>query len=215
MKNIILFDIDNTLLNTNQLRERIDKRFSQTLKIELRKVTKAKDAYVATLMKSTDFNPDDYIKYTCKTFGVDRKLLEMVYFQSPNIYQRVLYPETRAVLKKFQAVYRLGIFTEGRRRFQLTKMKLSGLLPYFNQAFIFIHRRKLEPEVLKKLPPGAFIVDDKLEVAGTLLSYPNVTPIWLNRQDEKKHPRILTIYSLKDLKNVLKDQPSVSSAFAF
>ncbi|MEK7611402.1 MAG: hypothetical protein AAB486_03480 [Patescibacteria group bacterium] len=117
----------------------------------------------------------------------------------PDLYRRSLYPDTLPSLAKLQASHRLGIFTEGFRKFQLTKLKLSGLLPLFNRDLTFIHRRKLTPTAIKRLPKGAIIVDDNLEVVETLLKFPYVTPVWLNRKDKKKHPQIRAIRSLTEL----------------
>lgn len=202
MKPLLLFDIDSTLLNTNQLREFFDKSFADSLTVELSRVTTAKDSYLAALEKSTDFNPDDYIRSFCKDFKVDKKALTRIYFEVLDLYRQSLYPETMTTLRKLQTVYRLGIFTEGFRKFQLTKLKNSGIFDLFDRKLIFIHRRKLTANIINYLPYRAFIVDDNPEVIEVLKKYPHVTPVWLNRKDQSKDPTAVTIHNLKEILSI-------------
>ena len=160
--------------------------------------------YAKSLAKSTDYNPDGYIRHLKKIFSLkSSKALKRIYFKTPSLYRLALYPETRAALTILKTAYRLGIYTEGFRKFQKAKLKLSGLLPFFEPDLTFIHRRKLTPWAVKQLPGGAAIVDDNLEVINALSKFPRVTPVWLNRKDKKKPLLIRTIHSLKELSSAL------------
>lgn len=200
MQPTILFDVDHSLLDTSRLKELLRTRLAEILGVDTKQVGRVTDTYTKILPKSTDFNPDDYIKYLMKKFEIKNSAeFKKIFFKMPDLYRAVLYPETRRVLNSLKRRYRLGIFTEGFRKFQLTKLKLSGILPIFDRDLIFIHRRKLTSRAISRLPKGSVIVDDNPEVIEALSKFPHVTPIWLNRKDKKKRSAVRTIHSLAEL----------------
>lgn len=199
MKPIILFDIDFTLIDSAKLREKIWKKEETLLRVSYRMLKELQNAYTKKLAKSTEFNPQTYIRYLSTELDCKQQPLLDLYFSQHGNYRQALYAEVTSSLRFLKRMYRLGIFTEGFREFQLAKLKLSGLLPFFEADIIFIHRRKLTSTAISRLPKGSIIVDDNPEVISALSKFPHITPIWLNRKDSKKHPRIRTIRSLKEL----------------
>lgn len=202
-KQTILFDIDSTLVNTPKLKELLEDEFSRLARSSVAKVDRVRTAYLKTLDRSTDFRPDSYIQRLSQVFNVRQAVLRKLYYDTPTIYQQILYPETVAVLKELKRKTRLGIFTEGFRKFQMTKLKLSGLVPFFDRNLIFIRRRKLSPTALQKVPRGVLVVDDNREVTTHLLKFPGVTPVWLNRGDNQINPQVKTIRSLRELLSIV------------
>lgn len=168
-------------------------------KVDAKQWRRARGEYTKTLSKNTDFNPDDYLKYLARTFKTDKKPPIDLFFHQPNAYRQSLYPETAAILTALKKSHRLGIFSEGFRKFQLTKLKHAGLLPFFDPKLIFIRRWKFTNRVLNQIPAGAVIIDDSLEVIEAVSSDARFTPVWLNRKDKTRRLHFPTIHCLNDL----------------
>lgn len=203
MKPVLLFDIDFTFIDSAELREIIWKKEETLLRVDYCKLRELQNDYTKKLPKSTEFNPQIYVRYLGTELDCKQKPLLDLYFNQRENYRRALYTEVTSSLRLFKRRYRLGIFTEGFRKFQMAKLELSGLLPFFDHDLIFIHRRKLLPGAVNRLPKGAVIVDDNPEVIEALLLFPHVTPIWLNRKDKKTYPKARTIHNLKELSSSL------------
>ncbi len=206
MKPTILFDIDFTLIDSAKLREIIWTKEAVLLGVDFSRLKELQSNYTKKLIKSTDFDPKAYVSYLSKTLNCKQKPLLDLYFHQPEIYQQASYLETQKTLRTLKQTSRLGIFTEGKRLAQLTKVKNAGLLAYFDPRLIFIYHRKLAPKVISSLPQGALIVDDNREVVETLLQYPRVTPIWLNRKDKTNHTNGTTIHTLSELLKLRADE---------
>lgn len=202
-KPIVLFDIDFTLINTARLKKLLEAKLAKNIGVRVTAVDRARAAYAKTLEKSTDFHPGDYIKHLCRFFRIRPAPLQKIYFQSPRLCQKALFPETLKTVKKIKKRCRLGIYTEGFRQFQLTKLKQAGLIPHFDKRLIFVHRRKISAAIINRFPPGTYIVDDNPEVIGELLKFPHITPIWLNRKGKKRHPSAATVHHLKEIGKIL------------
>jgi hypothetical protein len=71
------------------------------------------------------------------------------------------------------------------------------LKKFFQEDYIFIHRRKTSDEVLSALPKNAMVVDDNHDLAVRLSSY--VDAVWMNRRTDDDDPEVKTIHSLKDV----------------
>ena len=81
----------------------------------------------------------------------------------------------------------------------MTKLKYSGIFDYFDPNFIYIHRRKIDPDILNSLPKNSIIVDDRLEIITDLTPYSHLNPVWLNRKDNVISQPVRTIHSLVEL----------------
>ncbi|KKP39430.1 MAG: hypothetical protein UR29_C0007G0081 [Candidatus Woesebacteria bacterium GW2011_GWC2_33_12] len=122
--------------------------------------------------------------------------------QNTHIYNVNVYKETLEVLEKLKDKYRLGIYSEGTKKFQNHKFKSLGLNKYFDKDLIFIVDAKDTKEVLEKIPKDAIIVDDK-ETICEFLTKNEIRAIWLNRKDNRKSDKCETIYSLFELPVIL------------
>ena len=84
--------------------------------------------------------------------------------------------------------------------YQINKLKLSGIYKFFDEDKIIISRNKSTFKLVEKMGT-ATVVDDWPEVIDYLSQYPQITPIWLNLLDNKKHKTAKTIHSLGELLN--------------
>lgn len=201
MRKIILFDIDRTLINTDELSLRHKQELREVLGISETEYNAARERYTKTLAHPHDFNPDDLLVSFSKLFNKDMKTLREAY-EKPRIYIDSLYKETTSALQELAENHRLGIFSEGISSGQKSKLKLSGILKFFDPELVFIFRRKLNPISLNEVPVGAFIIDDKIEVVESLQKQGKFTPIFIDRLDTKEAVKH-TISSLAELKNLL------------
>ncbi len=194
----ILFDIDLTLFDADLFRLNVYPRLAETIKISLPEFNGTLAAYTNALEKSSDFLPNRFLRHIAKDHSFPFQQLYNTFF-NPQNFINALYPDTVPGLQKLFPGRSLGIYSEGYREFQTTKLRLSGILDYFNPDLMHIHRRKIDPAVLNCLPNDSVIVDDRPEMISGLIPYPNITPVWLNRKDDATHPTVKTIHSLTEL----------------
>ena len=106
--NIILFDIDYTLLNTTAMAQNLSNMISQETGLSSEEVENYMDRYTEKLEHVTHF---DFIELI-ETLSVDTKTKKRVrdkYFNNSEIYTK--YPEVDEVLEELQTRgYRIGIF---------------------------------------------------------------------------------------------------------
>ena len=178
---IILFDIDGTIFNSDQLANFFWPKFLDIFRTDKKTLDKVVNQYFLTLETGTDFNPNDFLSNLASTFQVSKKIIEKVFY-SKEIYIKCIYPEVKSVLEKLQKEYILGIFSEGFNEFQSKKLKLTELMGYFETKYVFIFRRKLSEENLKILPSNSLIIDNSLKVIKDLPK--NINRIWINRNNE-------------------------------
>lgn len=200
VKNIILFDIDYTLINTDVIKvetiENISQYFSTTTEI----INIAKNKYIELLSYVNDLNPNDMLDFIGNELHLPVAKLKSIFYDS-KIYKKSVYLETPKILEKINRdKYEIGIYSEGWEFFQRHKLETTGLIKYFDEKLIYISRRKRAEEFVISLPECT-IIDDTVEVINNLQNFPQITPIWLNRIDKRKHGKVRTIYSLSELIN--------------
>lgn len=204
-KQIILFDIDQTLINTKLLKEKMRKDFALAIKTSKKKLSFVEGQYVKSLKHPHDFKPEGFLFFLNKNLGADLEKLKIIYLKRGKNYQASLYPETKLVLKKLSKKYLLGIYSEGWLEFQSLKISFSKIEKYFKKNLRYIYRRKLKSKIIKLLPPQSIIVDNNKEVLEKISERKNLRPIWLNRKGQTKHKFIPTITNLKQLEKAIED----------
>jgi FMN phosphatase YigB (HAD superfamily) len=205
-KQILLFDIDRTLLDTEKMS---DWRNEVVLKIlnteDLDKIKSVKADYRTTLKNERDYIPDEYLK-TLNTelrFKDLKKLLSAYYGKEFDyIYEESVFSEVKTVLGQLNGKFRLGIFSEGTHKFQNHKFRAMNLNEYFDDDLIFINDAKDTPEVVSKIPKGAIVVDDKENICDFLFAN-RVKCIWLNKKDDRINDKYPTIHNLLELPKIL------------
>jgi RNAse (barnase) inhibitor barstar len=187
-------DIDNTLINTRKLISLAYKEITKQTKLSLDEVIKIKREYSLTLDSHTDFCPEDFIKFLPQK-------IEKNPFENSKIYIKSLFNETIPFLMKNKKRFNLGIYSEGFESYQLKKLKLSGIIDYFDKELIIIERRKLTEGVINKIKEGSIVVDNSEEVIEKIENYNNLKPIWVNRKESqtKFKKEIMVVKDLKDL----------------
>ncbi len=186
MKGVILFDIDYTIFNTDIFRNEVDNDIFPLISVEKSAYTKVKNDYISSLKKSTDFSPYSLASKLSNTFHYPQNKFLTKYIDNIALYKRCVYPGTIESLTNLKKKYRLGIFSEGRKYFQYAKLKNTGLLPHFDNDLIFIFKRKLTTQSLKKLPSKSIVVDDNPKVVEKLKSTEGFTPLLINRLSDPK-----------------------------
>ncbi|MEN8252881.1 MAG: HAD family hydrolase [Patescibacteria group bacterium] len=198
----VLFDIDSTLFDTKKFMKSADLAMAEELKQPLEKILEVYKKYRSSITR-TAFNPWDYLETLAKEFNVDEKKLEEIFFKR-ELFEQSLYPDTLATLDAMRGRYQLGTFTEAVILWQEKKLKLSGLINYFDPKITFISSNKISPKLVTKFP-ASVIIDDKPEYLEKILELRNdIQVIWINRKSDKKHEKFATIHNLGKLEKVIK-----------
>ncbi|KKR11285.1 MAG: hypothetical protein UT39_C0009G0045 [Candidatus Woesebacteria bacterium GW2011_GWA1_39_21] len=198
MKKIILFDIDRTLIDTDYLAQETFKAIRHKIIGSTSQILEVRENYMKSLKSTTDFKPENYCKELSRRFGSDYKTLTNTYYKSFDKGNNLLYHDTIPTLKRLKQKYLLGIFSEGYAKFQRHKLKYSGILPYFDEKYIFIKRRKTNTNSLKSFPKDCVIIDDRLDICEELAKN-KLNVIWFNRLNQKMPETPKTIYKLTEL----------------
>jgi FMN phosphatase YigB (HAD superfamily) len=206
-KKILLFDIDRTLLDTDSTSVLRNKALLAALgpSVDTQKIETAKNEYRATLKNEREYIPEDFLRHLSKKikFENHESLLNIYYGEEfKYIYEDAVYPEVKIVLDKLKGKYRLGVFSEGTKKFQSHKFRSMDLNEYFDDDLIFIRDAKDTKEIIDEIPKGAIIVDDKERICDFLFAN-GVQCIWLNKKDDRISKNYKTTHSLLELPSLL------------
>jgi len=201
---IVLFDIDNTLINTKKLSLLAYTDIAKQTGKSFEEISKLKDEYKDSLELNTDFYPDRLMVFLEKKIGqpIDNP------FNKKEIYVESLFEETVELLNKLKQTKRLGIYSEGFTDYQTKKLEFSGIIGFFDKDLIFIKRRKLDDESLNVIPDGATIVDDNSKVVKKLNTIKRFKTIWLNMSNNETIEGISTIKNLNEVPDLVKVRAS-------
>ena len=199
MNRIILFDIDQTLIDTDKFRNAFTKTITAALKTSQAKHKSVANKYISNLNHSRDFNPDDYLDHLSRAFQINASKLRKLSFDQAHFYQKSLFPEVNSVLRDLSQKNTLGIYSEGFVEFQIRKLNKAKIIKYFDKSHFYIFRNKLEPSVLKTIPKNAVIVDNNINILKVLMKRNYLRLIWINRKDKRRHQKIKTIHKLSEL----------------
>ena len=204
MKEVILFDIDYTLINSQVSKELRRKKYADFLDITEEDVLLTEIEYVKKDSGFTDFDPNEYIDFIAKNYSVGRDRISEIFFQDDNFISAV-YSDVVNTLEVEKKDFSLGIFSEGLEDFQMLKLHKSNLLKYFDPNLTFVFKRKLTEDSLKLLPQKCFIVDDNVFVIEGLCEEGSFRPIWLNRKKDDGEKRVYPVIKvLSDLGAVIR-----------
>lgn len=205
MKNIILFDIDNTLIDTNLLRKNFAKKVKD-LHIEENIINKVNRKYINKLVKTSEYNPVKHLYYLKNDINASTwNQLINFFFSDDEFYKNTLYPDVVPTISSLSRKYILGIFSEGNISFQINKLMKTHIKKFFNSNYFFILKDKLERRKLLFLPAETVIVDDKLFVLEEITkTKKNLLPVWINRKNLKNsNQSIISINKLNLLEKYL------------
>lgn len=205
MKRSILFDIDNTLVDTGKLvHQFIHPALAKTFNISEQVIANVHQQYKTTLAKNTEFNPDTFLEALSQKTNISIPKLAIEFYKQ-SFYEQSLYPETIEILTSLsQQNHPLGTYSEGVEKWQRRKLQLTKLDSFFDPSITFILTDKQTPTFIANLPQNAIVLDDRADHLETLLIRKDIQPIWINRKDAAIHPIITTITNLKQLTKVIK-----------
>ena len=198
MCEILFFDIDRTIFDTEESGQRIIKSVSRVSHKTINEIERIISNYKSKLEFSTDFNPNELLRAIVGETGIGLSVLNQAMFKPENF---VLYPESLILLEKLNRQgCLLGIFSEGVRAWQMKKLTLTKVAHYITPSLIIIERRKLLPISVGKLLVGATVIDDKRYVVETLKQQRHdLNIVWINRKDNESINGVTTIKNLNNL----------------
>lgn len=209
MKKIILFDIDYVLIDSANLRELTREEISFQLGVSLSVIEYLYNKFESKLSSLRNFSPKKYGKFLAKRLSntsIENEVIR-VYFKNPDIYKKSVCPKVIPTLRRLKQKYCLGIFSEGVKEFQMTKLKLSGIIQYLDQKYIFIFPNKTGKagELVIKIGE-IYFVDDNPRHIKDITATTGAHPIWLKRGLKAQTEETLncpTILNLKELEETL------------
>ncbi len=201
-KGIILFDIDRTIFDTVRLSETLRLELQRVIKkVSLEDIREVMNEFTSSLGADREFDPEQFTKFLCNRFDfLDQKLLLDVFYDPANKhwYRDFIFQETFTVFEKLKNRFRMGIYSEGTKKFQNYKFDSMEILKYLDRDLIFILDHKTNPDAVKKIPKGSIVVDDKESVCEFLVEN-GIKVIWLNKKDDRKNANFSTIHNLLEL----------------
>lgn len=118
-------------------------------------------------------------------FDIDYTLFDTGLFKESSLTDFRLYEEILEVLEEIAPVATIGIFSEGEKDFQLTKLIQTNIRDYFNDEHVHIFTKKLAAladVLLKYKGDRVYFIDDKPDVLqGIKDSDPTIYTIWVKR----------------------------------
>lgn len=194
-----MFDIDLTLINSNEYKDRSLNALTTYTHKSTVEVEVAREQYVRSLATTKDFHPKELAKWIAMSFGYDEdKILEIIW--NNEILKGLTYDEVEGVLGKLGENNTLGIYSEGFEELQKLKLEANRIDKYFDPKWVYITRRKIGDRKFGSLGKVT-IVDDNIEICKMLKDYKEVEVYWLNRKTNKKAKGVKTIHNLTELIN--------------
>lgn len=169
-KTILLFDIDETLFDTDRYKEDLSNRFSVELGYRSAEEFSPvfKELLELTVIERLYFDPTFFLEAAYATRKKDTTLERLdEIFWDKSLFENKLYPDVIKTLEVFshKEDLILGILSTGDVRHQ--REKISQILHFFNEGDINIFSDKIAvlEGVLKKYHDfGIVVVDDRMEV---------------------------------------------------
>lgn len=177
---ILLLDIDDTLLDHSVWRPLRDRKTAERIGITYEKYMELHEAYKASLTSSFEFTTPGNSAFIAARIGCDPDVITSMYLNEECL-QAAIFPDVEEFLTKLGTTKRLGIFSAGDPAIQLGKLKGMRLLRFFDPSLEFITPRKTAPEFIDTLPLST-IVDDSEKILLDI-SEARLTPILIDRKN--------------------------------
>lgn len=199
---LILFDIDQTLIDTEILRVSVRGALGAAVGISADEMRVHINEYYATLQKTETLEPKKLLAFLSRRFQTSSKKLADIFF-NPEWYQRALYPEAIEVLGQLRREgYTLGLYSQGHRDFQEHKLLANNLMDFFDPRYRFISLLKTDHILVENFPENTLIIDDRPDVIEFLQKFPHIIPLHIVRSEQPPVGEY-TLSSLRDLFPVL------------
>jgi FMN phosphatase YigB (HAD superfamily) len=198
---VVLFDVDNTLLDNDRIIEDLKIHVEQAFGI------KARDRYFAIFENLRfELGYADYLGalqiYRREDPG-DPKMLLMSSFLLDYPFADRLYPGAMEILKRAGELGKVVILSDGDVIFQPRKVQRSGLWDAVQgRVLIYIHKEQMLDDLERHYPAGHyFMVDDKLRILTAMKKIwgNRLTTVWVRQGHYALDPQVLTSYPPADL----------------
>lgn len=211
MKKIILFDIDYVLIDSEELRVLRKGKICRKFEISEEKFEQIREKYFQSLEKTSNFSAKNFSYFLAKTIKnplVGEKIAK-IYYQDKATCKRTVYPDVIPALKKLKSHCRLGIFSEGDKDFQRSKLILPEIINYFKKGLVFIYPDKTSKatEIVDKVGE-VYIIDDNPKHIKDIALTSEAHPIWLKRGPKAQTEEKLncpTIFSLEEVEEIIRN----------
>ena len=165
---VILFDVDNTLLDNDAVQQDLRDHLTQTFGAECR------DRYWEILEElRSELGYVDYLgalqRYRVEHLN-DPHLLEMSLYLVSYPFASRVYSGSMAAIRHAQGMGQTAILSDGDVVFQPHKVERSGLWrAVAGNVLIYIHKEQMLPDVYERYPARHYVmVDDKLHILGAM-----------------------------------------------
>ncbi|HYL03112.1 MAG TPA: HAD family hydrolase [Steroidobacteraceae bacterium] len=200
-KTVILFDVDNTLLDNDAVQSDLGAHLEREFGRESR------DRYWAIFEQlRAELGYADYLgalqRYRLENLD-DPQLLRISSFLVDYPFAERLYPRALAALARCGEQGLTVILSDGDVVFQPRKVQRSGLWDAVQgRVLIYLHKEQMLPAVARRYPAGHYVmIDDKLRILAAMKSFwgTRLTTVFA-RQGHYAHDALtLTAYPPADL----------------
>ena len=198
---VFLFDVDNTLLDSDRIVKDLERHLEQEFGAESR------DRYFAIFENlHAELGYTDYLgalqQYRLQD-RCDPRLLMMSSYLVDYPFANRLYPGSLDALEHVRPWGLTVILSDGDVVFQPRKVQRSGLWEAVEgRVLIYIHKEQMLDDVERNYPAGHYVmVDDKLRILTAMKrAWPDrVTTVWPRQGQYAFDPQILARYPPADL----------------
>jgi len=179
----IFFDIDFTLVNTDELHRHIISNI---------------------LHKPSQFphTANSLFQFFSTPPGTNSVPLFRGTWLDPAEYKKSMYPDVLPALQSMTIMFQLGIFSQSRSPLQRLKIELSGLSSFFRKDLIFIapHKWSVAKKVLPTLGlEKVAVIDDRIDICNQAAKL-GVQSFLIDRENNKIAPKnTIGIQSLTEI----------------
>ncbi|MCC7304367.1 HAD hydrolase-like protein [bacterium] len=198
---VIYFDFDRTLLDTDSLKQEQARRIAKIAQLSEEQVYQGMQQYIESIPNHLYFDVGGYALFLGNLYDINPSDVTKIYLTDCNYIADFLFPETLEVLKKLSREgYSLGIFSSAVPGHQKIKIENTGVLEYIPWSSVIISPNKLDTDIVAKIPNNTIVIDDDRTIIVELLEkHPHLTPVWCNRKTDEKIYGIRTIKNLSEL----------------
>ena len=200
-KTVVLFDVDNTLLDNDQIAVDLTQHLDEEIG------SRGERQYWAIFEElRTQLGYVDYLgalqRYR-QEYPRDPHLLTLSRFLLNYPFAERLFPQAREVVRHVSQWAQAVILSDGDVVFQPRKIDRSGLFEVVEgHVLIYIHKEKELDDVEQRYPVDHYVmVDDKLRILTAVKDYwgPRVTTVFPRQGHYAKDPEVLRTFPAADL----------------
>lgn len=199
---IILFDIDYTIFNTNKYKKNTSEYICAYFHISIEDMKQFDKEYRSKIYNPAGVNMKDYTEKMAEKFSLSSKQLYELLIETVEIFSETLYPDVLPTLSYLSQHYMLGVFSQGHLPFQKNKLIKTSIIHMFDKKHTYIHTDKTHINHLQKLPKNSIVIDDKVSVVGSVSKH--TLAIHIDRENKITKSSFPIIHTLHELPEAIK-----------